>query len=77
MLVDKKGREMFSEEDYQIDFVGTDASTPNMRERKTKSVKIAEDVPPPDPLSEQFEFVKGDELNGVKLKINTKILLLS
>lgn len=67
---------MFSEEDYQIGFVGTDASTLKMRDRESKSVKIKEDVPPPDPLSEQFEFEKGDKLKCVKFKINTKILLL-
>lgn len=48
-----------------------------MGNRESKSVKKEEYAPSPDPLSEQFEFEKGDELNGVKFKINTKISPLS
>lgn len=77
MSVDKRGREMFSDEDYKIDFAGADASTPTMGDRESKSVKFEENAPPPDPLSEQFKFEKGDEPNGVKFKINTKIPPLS
>lgn len=64
---------MFPEEDYKINFAGADASTPKMGDRESKSVKIEENAPPPDPLSEQFEFENGDELNGVKFKVNTKV----
>lgn len=64
---------MFLEEDYKIGFAGADASTPEMGDRESKSVKIEENAPPPDPLSEQFEFENGDEFNGVKFKVNTKV----
>lgn len=52
MSVNKKGREMFSDEDYKIDFAGADASTTKMGDRESKSVKIEENAPPPDPLSQ-------------------------
>lgn len=77
MSVDKKGQEMFSEEDDKIDFAGADTSTPKMGDRESKSVKIEENAPIPDPLSNQVEFEKGDELNGIKFKTNTKIPPLS
>lgn len=38
MSVDKKGREMFSDEDYKIYFAGADASTPKMGDSESKSV---------------------------------------
>lgn len=34
MSVDKKGREIFSDEDYKIDFPSADASTPKMGDRE-------------------------------------------
>lgn len=40
MSVDKKGREMISDEGYKIDFAGADASTPKMGDRESKSVSL-------------------------------------
>lgn len=59
MSDDKKGQEMFSEDTDKIEFACADASSTMMGDRKSKTVKIEENDPPPNLLSEQFKFEKG------------------
>lgn len=59
MSDDKKGQEMFSEDTDKIEFACADGSSTKMGDRKSKTVKIEENDPPPNLLSEQFKFEKG------------------